>query len=64
MANKKNRKNQTRPEYNEDVSALDKAFRKGKQTRGNKRRNEKRYMRDVRDGEYGGEFIDNFEKWN
>ena len=61
---KNNKKKKQPQEFREDVSDLDKAFRKGKQTRGNKRRNEKRYMRDVRDGEYGGEFIDNFEKWN
>jgi hypothetical protein len=59
--NKKKNKSQEQPR--DDVSDLDKAFRKGKQTRGNKRREEKRYIRDVKEGEYGGEFIDNFEKW-
>ena len=60
---KKNNNNGKSQEFREDVSDLDKAFRKGKQTRGNKRRSEKRYMRDVKDDGYGGEFIDNFEKW-
>lgn len=59
--NKKKNKSQEQPR--DDVSDLDKAFRKGNQTRGNKRREEKRYIRDVKEGEYGGEFIDNFEKW-
>tara|TARA_R100001082_G_scaffold9437_1_gene5363 strand:- start:707 stop:898 length:192 start_codon:yes stop_codon:yes gene_type:complete len=63
MGNKK--KNKKKPqEFREDVSDLDKSFRKGKKSRGNKRRDEKRYIREVRDGKFGGEFIDNFEKWN
>lgn len=62
MGKNKKKKKQSQ-EFREDVSDLDKAFRKGKQTRGNKRRNEKRYIREVQDGKFGGEFIDNFEKW-
>ena len=63
MSNKKN--NNGKPqEYREDTSDLDKTFRKGRKTRGNKRRSEKRYIREVKDGKFGGEFIDNFEKWN
>ena len=62
MGKNKKKKKQSQ-EYREDVSDQDKAFRKGKQTRGNKRRNEKRYIREVQDGKFGGEFIDNFEKW-
>tara|TARA_Y100000593_G_scaffold14896_1_gene28793 strand:- start:991 stop:1182 length:192 start_codon:yes stop_codon:yes gene_type:complete len=63
MGKNKKKKKQSQ-EIRDDVSDLDKAFKKGKRTRGNKRRNEKGYMRDVLRGEYGGEFIDNFEKWN
>ncbi len=63
MSKKKN--NNGKPqEFREDVSDLDKSFRKGKRKRGSKRRDEKRYIREVKDGKYGGEFIDNFEKWN
>ena len=60
---KNNKKNNQPQDYREDTSDLDKSFRKGKKSRGNKRRDEKRYMREVQDGKYGGEFIDNFEKW-
>ena len=61
MSNNNKKKNESQEQPRDDVSDLDKAFRKGKQ--GNKRREEKRYIRDVKEGEYGGEFIDNFEKW-
>ena len=61
----KKKKNNGKPqEFKEDTSDLDKSFRGGKKSRGNKRRDEKRYIREVKDGKYGGEFIDNFEKWN
>jgi hypothetical protein len=63
MGNKNKKEEKTPPNVKEDVNDLDKAFRKGKQTRGTKRRDEKKYMREVKEGEYGGEFIDNFEKW-
>jgi len=58
------KKNNSNPqEFREDVSDLDKSFRKGKRKRGDKRRDEKRYIREVKDGKFGGEYIDNFEKW-
>jgi hypothetical protein len=61
----KKKKNNGKPqEFKEDTSDLDRSFRGGKKSRGNKRRDEKRYIREVKDGKYGGEFIDNFEKWN
>jgi hypothetical protein len=58
---KNNKKKKKTPEIREDVSDLNKAFRKGKQ--GTKRRDEKLYIREVKEGQFGGEFIDNFEKW-
>ncbi len=62
MSKKKN--NNDKPQnFREDTADLDKSFRKGKKSRGNKRRDEKRYIREVKDGKFGGEYIDNFEKW-
>lgn len=45
----------------EDVSDLHKSYTKNRKTK--KRRNEKRFMKEIHRGEYNADHIDNFEKW-
>ena len=60
MAKDKDKKKKNE-QFREDVSDLHKSFVKDRKTR--KRRNEKRFMREIGDGEYSADHIDNFEKW-